>query len=119
MPYFAPDDPAPATKPSGSYGNSATGYNNSYLDDTIDKVKLAEPGVNILGIDLSGLLGGVVDALLGADLEKVAKYVASTNKIVTETGSRFVRTRGLARGARMPPSWIRYWEITPSASLAT
>ncbi|QKC84613.1 pilus assembly protein [Mesorhizobium sp. NZP2077] len=87
VPYFAPDDPEPATKPSGSYGNSATGYNNSYLDDTIDKVKLAEPGVNILGIDLSGLLGSVVNALLGADLEKVAKYVASTNKIVTETGS--------------------------------
>lgn len=87
VPYFAPDDPAPATKPSGSYGNSATGYNNSYLDDTIDKNKLKRPGVNVLGIDLSGLLGGVVDALLGADLETVAKYVASTNQIVTETGS--------------------------------
>ncbi|MDF2388511.1 hypothetical protein JMG10_44235 [Nostoc ellipsosporum NOK] len=87
VPYFAPDDPAPATKPSGSYGNSATGYNNSYLDDTIDKNNLKQPGVNVLGIDLSGLLGGVVDALLGADLETVAKYVASTNQIVTETGS--------------------------------
>ncbi|MBN9218784.1 MAG: hypothetical protein J0I79_12590 [Mesorhizobium sp.] len=87
VPYFAPDDPAPATKPSGSYGNSATGYNNSYLDDTIDKNKLKQAGVNVLGIDLSGLLGGVVDALLGADLETVAKYVASTNQIVTETGS--------------------------------
>ncbi|TPL02608.1 hypothetical protein FJ938_19400 [Mesorhizobium sp. B2-4-14] len=83
VPYFAPDDPAAATKPSGSYGNSVTGYNNSYLDDSIDKTELAKPGVNILGIDLSGLLGGTVDA----DLEKVAKYVASTNKIVTETGS--------------------------------
>ncbi|WP_137933823.1 pilus assembly protein [Mesorhizobium comanense] len=87
VPYFAPDDPAPATKPSGSYGNSATGYNNSYLDDTIDKNKLKQAGVNVLGIDLSGLLGGVIDALLAADLEKVAKYVASTNQIVTETAT--------------------------------
>ncbi|KRB31918.1 MULTISPECIES: pilus assembly protein [Mesorhizobium] len=87
VPYFAPDDPAPATKPSGSYGNSATGYNNSYLDDTIDKNKLKQSGINVLGIDLSGLLGGAIDASLGADLEKIAKYVASTNKLVTETGT--------------------------------
>ncbi|MGX7872200.1 pilus assembly protein TadG-related protein [Mesorhizobium sp. ORM6] len=87
VPYFAPDDPAFATKPSGSYGNSATGYNNSYLDDTINTDELKKQGVNVLGIDLSGLLGNVVDTLLRADLEKVAKYVASTNKIITETGS--------------------------------
>ena len=87
VPYFAPDDPDVAKKPSGAYGNSATGYNNSYLDDTINKTKLAQPGVNILGIDLGGLLGGLLNALLGADLEKVARYVASTNKVITETGS--------------------------------
>ncbi|MEW6629328.1 MAG: TadE/TadG family type IV pilus assembly protein, partial [Pseudomonadota bacterium] len=48
VPYFAPDDPDVARKPSASYGNSATGYNNSYLDDTIDNSKLSR---NILGID--------------------------------------------------------------------
>jgi len=85
VPYFAPDDPEPAAKPSGSYGNSATGYNNSYLDDTIDDEKLKEPGVNVLDIDLSDLTSAVVNALTRGDLEKVAKYVASTKKIVTET----------------------------------
>ncbi|MER9301706.1 pilus assembly protein TadG-related protein [Mesorhizobium sp. M0293] len=87
VPYFAPDDPANATKPSGSYGNSATGYNNSYLDDISDKTKLAQSGVNILGIDLSRLLGPVVNLLLRADLEKIAKYVAPANKLITETGT--------------------------------
>ncbi|MEO5755698.1 MAG: pilus assembly protein [Mesorhizobium sp.] len=87
VPYFAPDDPANATKPSGSYGNSSTGYNNSYIDDISDKNKLAQSGVNILGIDLSGLLGSVVNLLLGADLEKVAKYVAPANKLITETST--------------------------------
>lgn len=84
VPYFAPDDPDVAKKPSASYGNSATGYNNSYLDDTINDSKLNE---NILGIDLSGLLGGLLDALLSVDLKKIGKYVASTNKVITETGS--------------------------------
>ena len=84
VPYFAPDDPAAATKPSASYGNSATGYNNSYLDDTIDNSKLNR---NILGIDLGGLLSGTLSALLTADLKTIAKYVASTNQIITETGS--------------------------------
>ena len=84
VPYFAPDDPAAATKPSASYGNSATGYNNSYLDDTIDNSKLNR---NILGIDLGGLLSGTLSALLSADLKTIAKYVASTNQIITETGS--------------------------------
>ncbi|TPN79609.1 hypothetical protein FJ987_05970 [Mesorhizobium sp. CU2] len=83
VPYFAPDDPDVAKKPSSSYGNSSTGYNNSYLDDTIDTSKLSD---NILGIDLSGLVTGLVDALLGADLKKIGKYVASTNKLITETG---------------------------------
>jgi len=79
VPYFAPDDPDVARKPSASYGNSSTGYNNSYLDDTIDKTKLALPGVNLLGVDLTG----VPDA----NVNKIARYVASTNKIVTEAGS--------------------------------
>ncbi|MDX8433847.1 pilus assembly protein [Mesorhizobium abyssinicae] len=79
VPYLAPDDPDVARKPSASYGNSSTGYNNSYLDDTIDKIKLALPGANVLGIDLSGVLD--------ANVSKVARYVASTNKIVTETGN--------------------------------
>ncbi|MER8907366.1 pilus assembly protein [Mesorhizobium sp. M0854] len=35
VPYFAPDDPGNARNPNSSYGNSATGYNNSYLDDTV------------------------------------------------------------------------------------
>ncbi|MEZ2332831.1 pilus assembly protein TadG-related protein [Mesorhizobium sp. RCC_202] len=84
VPYFAPDDPDIARKPSASYGNSATGYNNSYLDDTIDNSKL---GGNILGIDLSGLLTGLLNALLSADLKTIAKYVASTTTLITETGS--------------------------------
>lgn len=84
VPYFAPDDPDVAKKPSSAYGNSSTGYNNSYLDDSIDNGKL---GDNILGVDLSGLLTGLVDALLSADLKKIGKYVASTNKLVTETGT--------------------------------
>ncbi|MET2827588.1 pilus assembly protein [Mesorhizobium shangrilense] len=85
VPYFAPDDPEVAKKPSSSYGNSATGYNNSYLDDISDKTKLGQSGVNILGIDLSGLVGGVADQLLAANMEKIAKYVAPTNKIITES----------------------------------
>ena len=84
VPYFAPDDPDVAKKPSSSYGNSSTGYNNSYLDDTLNNSKLSE---NILGVDLSGLLTGLLDALLSADLKKIGKYVASTNKLITETGS--------------------------------
>jgi Flp pilus assembly protein TadG len=84
VPYFAPDDPDVARKPSASYGNSATGYNNSYLDDTIDNSKLSR---NILGIDLSGLLTGLLNALQTADLKTIAKYVASTSQVITETGS--------------------------------
>ncbi|TPI60470.1 hypothetical protein FJ417_12820 [Mesorhizobium sp. B3-1-7] len=84
VPYFAPDDPDVARKPSASYGNSSTGYNNSYLNDTIDKTKLNQ---NILGIDLSGLLTGVLNALLNADLTTIAKYVASTGKEITEAGN--------------------------------
>ncbi|UCI25077.1 pilus assembly protein [Mesorhizobium sp. B2-8-5] len=84
VPYFAPDDPDVARKPSASYGNSSTGYNNSYLNDTIDKTKLNQ---NILGIDLSGLLTGVLNALLSADLTTIAKYVASTGKEITEAGN--------------------------------
>jgi hypothetical protein len=87
VPYFAPDDPDVAKKPSGSYGNSATAYNNSYLDDVSDKTKLAQSGGNILGIDLGGLVGGIVDMLLGANMEKVAKYVAPANKIITEANT--------------------------------
>ncbi|BCM18452.1 pilus assembly protein [Mesorhizobium sp. J8] len=84
VPYFAPDDPDVAKKPSASYGNSSTGYNNSYLDDSINKNWLNR---NILGIDLSGLLTGALNALLSADLNTIAKYVASTNTLITETGS--------------------------------
>lgn len=84
VPYFAPDDPDVAKKPSASYGNSSTGYNNSYLDDTIDNSKLNQ---NTLGIDLSGLVTGLVNALLSADLKIIGKYVASTTKLITETGS--------------------------------
>ncbi|TGQ66691.1 MAG: hypothetical protein E5V49_05575 [Mesorhizobium sp.] len=85
VPYFAPDDPAPAATPSGAYGNSATSYNNSYLDDTVDDEKVKQPGVNTLDIDLSDLT--TADAPSRKDMEKVAKYVAPTRKIVTETGS--------------------------------
>ena len=35
VPYFAPDEPGNATAPSGSYGNSQTDYNNSYLNETV------------------------------------------------------------------------------------
>jgi len=84
VPYFAPDDPDVAKKPSASYGNSSTGYNNSYLDDTIDNSKLNQ---NILGIDLGGLITGLVNALLSADLKIIGKYVASTTKLVTEAGN--------------------------------
>ncbi|TPI19455.1 pilus assembly protein [Mesorhizobium sp. B4-1-1] len=84
VPYFAPDDPDIAKRPSSSYGNSSTGYNNSYLDDAIDNSKLNQ---NILGIDLSGLVTGLVNALLSADLKIIGKYVASTTKLITETGS--------------------------------
>ncbi|TGT17906.1 hypothetical protein EN817_31760, partial [Mesorhizobium sp. M3A.F.Ca.ET.174.01.1.1] len=71
VPYFAPDDPDVAKKPSAAYGNSASGYNNSYLDDTVDKVKLANSKTK----------------LVGKNADKVAKYPASTNKLITETGS--------------------------------
>lgn len=84
VPYFAPDDPDVARKPSSSYGNSSTGYNNSYLDDTIDNSKLNR---NILGIDLGGLLTGLLNALQTADLKTIAKYVASTSQVITETGN--------------------------------
>ncbi|MDX8526861.1 pilus assembly protein [Mesorhizobium sp. MSK_1335] len=84
VPYFAPDDPDVARKPSSSYGNSATGYNNSYLDDTIDNSKLNQ---NVLGIDLSGLVTGLLNALLSADLKIIGKYVASTTKMITEAGN--------------------------------
>ncbi|TPI08734.1 hypothetical protein FJW06_28060 [Mesorhizobium sp. B4-1-3] len=84
VPYFAPDDPDIAKKPSASYGNSATSYNNSYLDDTIDNSKLNQ---NTLGIDLSGLVTGLANALLSVDLKIIGKYVASTTKLITETGS--------------------------------
>lgn len=86
VPYFAPDDPQDAQKPSGSYGNSDKYYNNSYLDDVSDKTKLAKQKGNALGIDLSSLL----DAVLPADKaarEKVAKYVAPAKELITETGS--------------------------------
>jgi Flp pilus assembly protein TadG len=59
VPYFAPDDPGNARDPSNSYGNSATGYNNSYLDDT-----------------LTNLLPGVAS--------EVAKYMLSTRKLIND-----------------------------------
>ncbi|TGV63820.1 hypothetical protein EN801_047195, partial [Mesorhizobium sp. M00.F.Ca.ET.158.01.1.1] len=40
VPYFAPDDPGDAQMPSSSYGNEAKYYNNSYLSDASDTVKL-------------------------------------------------------------------------------
>lgn len=87
VPYFAPDDPGDGTKPSGSYSNDANYYNNSFIKDTADDAKLArDGGVNILGIDLSGLLGSVVNLVLGgpskADLDTVAKYVAPQNSSI-------------------------------------
>ncbi len=90
VPYFAPDDPEDAQKPSSSYGNSDKYYNNSYLNDISDKTKLAQPGVNILGIDLGGLLGDLINLLLPGDRaarEQVAKYVAPAKELITETGS--------------------------------
>jgi Flp pilus assembly protein TadG len=60
VPYFAPDDPEVAQKPSASYGNSDKYYNNSYLDDVSDKTKLAKQKGNLLGIDLNDLLGDLL-----------------------------------------------------------
>jgi Flp pilus assembly protein TadG len=119
VPYFAPDDPEVAKKPSGSYGNSVTGYNNSYLDDVSDKAKLAQPGVNILGIDLSGLLGAVVDFLLGTDLEKVARYVAPTNKIITETSTAVTVGPNRACPTPVVPLTDDFDKLRKAASLMT
>jgi Flp pilus assembly protein TadG len=58
VPYFAPDDPGLAQNPSGSYGNSSTDYNNSYLDDTLP--------------------GGAVDPF--------GKYSNSSMKLISEAG---------------------------------
>jgi Flp pilus assembly protein TadG len=87
VPYFAPDSPGDGTAPSASTANSEYYYNNSFIKDTPDKVKLArDGGLNILGIDLGGLLGAVVNLLLGGpsqeDLETVAKYVAPQNTTI-------------------------------------
>lgn len=86
VPYFAPDDPEDAQKPSSSYGNAAKYYNNSYLDDVSDKTKTAKLKGNRLGIDLSSLADPVPPADKGAR-EKVAKYVAPTKELIAETGS--------------------------------
>lgn len=86
VPYFAPDDPEDAQKPSSSYGNAAKYYNNSYLDDVSDKTKTAKLKGNRLGIDLSSLADPVPPADKGTK-EKVAKYVAPTKELITETGS--------------------------------
>ncbi|WP_322418603.1 pilus assembly protein [Mesorhizobium huakuii] len=86
VPYFAPDDPEDAQKPSSSYGNAAKYYNNSYLDDVSDKTKTAKLKGNRLGIDLSSLADPVPPADKGAR-EKVARYVAPTKELITETGS--------------------------------
>ncbi|MGX5830704.1 pilus assembly protein TadG-related protein [Mesorhizobium sp. 43Arga] len=86
VPYFAPDDPEDAQKPSSSYGNAAKYYNNSYLDDVSDKTKTAKLKGNRLGIDLSSLTDPVPPADKDAK-EKVAKYVAPTKELITETGS--------------------------------
>jgi Flp pilus assembly protein TadG len=86
VPYFAPDDPEVAQKPSASYGNSDKYYNNSYLDDDYDKTKLAKQKGNLLGIDLSDLVGDLVTPGKSAK-EKVAKYVAPANELITETGT--------------------------------
>ncbi|TPK38408.1 hypothetical protein FJ492_23715 [Mesorhizobium sp. B2-5-4] len=84
VPYFAPDDPGDAQMPSGTYGNEAKYYNNSYLADTGDTVKLdKQKGNNRLGIDFSGL-GSDPDK---ATKEKVAKYVAPDKELITETGT--------------------------------
>lgn len=90
VPYFAPDDPEDAQKPSGSYGNSDKYYNNSYLNDVSDKTRLAQSGINILGIDLSNLLGNLIELLSPDDRaarEKIAKYVAPAKELITEIGS--------------------------------
>lgn len=86
VPYFAPDDPEVAQKPSASYGNSDKYYNNSYLDDVSDKTKLAKQKGNLLGIDLSDLLGDLLTPGTSAK-EKVAKYVAPAKEFITETGT--------------------------------
>jgi Flp pilus assembly protein TadG len=86
VPYFAPDDPEIAQKPSASYGNSDKYYNNSYLDDGYDKTKLDKQKGNLFGIDLSDLLGDLLTPGKSAK-EKVAKYVAPVNELITETGT--------------------------------
>ena len=86
VPYFAPDDPEVAQKPSASYGNSDKYYNNSYLDDVSDKTKLAKQKGNLLGIDLNDLLGDLLSPGTSAK-EKVAKYVAPAKEFITETGT--------------------------------
>ncbi|TPJ41744.1 hypothetical protein FJ434_15340 [Mesorhizobium sp. B2-5-13] len=84
VPYFAPDDPGDAQMPSSTYGNEAKYYNNSYLADTGDTIKLdKQKGNNRLGIDFSGL-GSDPDK---ATKEKVAKYVAPDKELITETGT--------------------------------
>ncbi|MBB6408025.1 pilus assembly protein [Mesorhizobium sangaii] len=86
VPYFAPDDPEDAQKPSASYGNSDKYYNNSYLDDVSDKTKLAKQKGNLLGIDLGDLLGDLLTPGTSAK-EKVAKYVAPAKEFITEAGT--------------------------------
>ncbi|UCI18102.1 pilus assembly protein [Mesorhizobium sp. B2-1-8] len=84
VPYFAPDDPGDAQMPSSSYGNQAKYYNNSYLADTGDTVKLdKQKGNNRLGIDFSGLDSDPDKSTK----EEVAKYVAPVKELITETGS--------------------------------
>ncbi|WP_246679447.1 pilus assembly protein [Mesorhizobium sp. B2-3-5] len=87
VPYFAPDSPGNGTKPSGSYSNDANYYNNSFVDDVPDQTKLAQNGgLNILGIDLSGLLGSDVSPSK-KDLETIAKYVAPQNIAIATAGT--------------------------------
>ncbi|RUX93106.1 MULTISPECIES: pilus assembly protein [unclassified Mesorhizobium] len=87
VPYFAPDDPQVAQMPSASYGNSDKYYNNSYLDDGYDKTKLDKQKGNALGIDVSDLVGDLVTPGKPAK-EKIAKYIAPVNELITETGTR-------------------------------
>ncbi|RWC30790.1 MAG: VWA domain-containing protein [Mesorhizobium sp.] len=87
VPYFSPDDPQVAQRPSASYGNSDKYYNDSYLDDGYDKTKLSKQKDNFLGIDLSDLVGDLVTPGRSAK-EQVAKYVAPVNEIITEAGTR-------------------------------
>ncbi|AZO42552.1 hypothetical protein EJ076_16375 [Mesorhizobium sp. M7D.F.Ca.US.005.01.1.1] len=87
VPYFAPDDPQVAQAPSASYGNSDKYYNNSYLDDGYDKTKLDKQKGNALGIDVSDLVGDLVTPGKPAK-EKIAKYIAPVNELITETGTR-------------------------------